>query len=388
MAREFPLVYCVIDGEIRHVSEFSHLKPKLRPQSFCPECNSSLILKLGKRNIFHAAHKTSAICTLATPEGILHFNTKVHIFEQLKNGSQLFLTQKCNGWLRPKTSYQEGGQCRCCKFGISQRNYLWLENWDEVTIDDRFVGNRKPDIVLYKENMPIGAFEIFASHEVDDLKREDYQRLNLPWVEVVANEDIYLAEFDYDKTWKITKSLDYKVCEPAVPKWTCEHCEDEPDRYLNLVNKHLERELSEKLAKREIEEKRLSYFSRDNFLIKAKAVCFFYRNGGLPESYILCFFHKCSSDKYSTEILERYIRVDTNGEIIASDEKGSLKDQLCNWYRKKSLLSKKVRITTWKPFAEVESACKSWTIPLLWDVKDEIWVETSAKNQNSPIFEV
>jgi len=103
MKGDVKLRHCVVKDILHEVSDFAHLSPKHRPESFCPECKSQLILKLSnskssKSKSHHAAHKNENIsCSLSSPEGILHFNTKWYIYEQLKLGNKLFIKQECAG---------------------------------------------------------------------------------------------------------------------------------------------------------------------------------------------------------------------------------------------------------------------------------------------------
>lgn len=82
MKGDVKLKHCVVKDIIHEVSDFAHLSPKQRPESFCPECDSQLILKLSnstsfKSKVHHAAHRNENLsCSESSSEGVLHFNTK------------------------------------------------------------------------------------------------------------------------------------------------------------------------------------------------------------------------------------------------------------------------------------------------------------------------
>jgi len=180
------------------------------------------VLKLGKSGkvIHHAAHKPghSAGCYLSTPEGALHFNTKMFIAEQLRNGKRLLVQQRCanqsNSW--PCESY------------LSK---LWQSEWDRVEVEHSLASIR-PDIVLLKGGNPAAAIEICVSHEVDALKADKLTQLGIPWIEVKATGTVFderfaycdVAEISDEIVWNINQPIQYERISPPLEEWTCWRC--------------------------------------------------------------------------------------------------------------------------------------------------------------------
>lgn len=225
MKGDVKLSSCLVNGELRHVSDFADLPHKQRPEVFCPECETLLILKLGKVQSHHAAHRTeNHSCSLSSPEGILHFYTKWYIYEQLKLGNKLFIKQECAGHSLPGIDKK-----RWCR--KESQAFLWLENWDDVQME-RNVQSLRPDIVFYRSKQPIGALEVCVTNAVSDEKQEKLRELGLPWIEVKADGvdfDEYFVDWaeedkDDEFPWKIEKPLIYHKCFPVPEVWVCERC--------------------------------------------------------------------------------------------------------------------------------------------------------------------
>lgn len=111
--RDPKLAYVLHEGRCRHVSHFVHLPPKDRPQVFCPGCEKEVILHLGPKYVYHAAHLTDSLCPLKRPETAVHFNTKVFLSEQLSNAHRLLIAQPCYGWWAPTIENVPGQHIEC-----------------------------------------------------------------------------------------------------------------------------------------------------------------------------------------------------------------------------------------------------------------------------------
>ena len=70
------LQWVIVEDELRHLSEFSHLAPSKRPFAYCPICRELVDMKLGKIRIFHFAHKRDTDCVATLAETALHLNAK------------------------------------------------------------------------------------------------------------------------------------------------------------------------------------------------------------------------------------------------------------------------------------------------------------------------
>jgi hypothetical protein len=66
---------------------------------------------------------------------------------------------------------------------------LWLTGWDRVEVEHS-VDSLRPDITLFRNGVPIGVIEIFVTHEVDNEKSARLDKMELPWIEVKASNDV------------------------------------------------------------------------------------------------------------------------------------------------------------------------------------------------------
>lgn len=172
-SRDIKLAWVLVGGKIRSVEEFVDTPRPDLPTAFCPECDDSVTLRLGKQRVPHAAHKPGTICLGTAPETILHVNTKFYIASQLRLASTLSIRIECPGLPIQK-----------CYSSTPVHN--WISDWDSVHAEHR-LGNRRPDIVLSRNQDPIAAIEVFVSNQVSQAKSEDLHRLGLPWIEVSAS---------------------------------------------------------------------------------------------------------------------------------------------------------------------------------------------------------
>jgi hypothetical protein len=249
MKKEPKLVYVVHEGALCHVSNFIDNPVKERPDVFCPECQSVVILKLGQQKAHHAAHKPDSLCLLTKSETVLHLNTKAYLQSQLLNARQLYINQYCTGWTAPDIGPYEGGH-KACR-GERARMFLWLADWDGVEVE-RFVESRKPDIVCYRGGRPIAAIEVLVTHAVDEQKRLDLERAGLHWLEVAADEDLYAGA----RKWTPDRPLPYVRCVPPLPAWTCNRCQQEPAEYTARVYEAIDKDREER---RKLKEQRRAH---------------------------------------------------------------------------------------------------------------------------------
>jgi len=87
--RDIRPIWVLVNDELRHVSEFSDLPYEKKPECYCPVCDNKVILKLGKINVHHYAHRADDICAVSKPETALHLNTKIHIYQKLLTGKSI-----------------------------------------------------------------------------------------------------------------------------------------------------------------------------------------------------------------------------------------------------------------------------------------------------------
>jgi hypothetical protein len=203
--------YVITDGREANVNEFAGIKPKDRPACLCPVCFEPVILKLGEKRTFHAAHKPGQFCPLTNPETIQHFNAKRHIAHELQNAKILLAYQYCNGY---KDSNLD---CKANPFEV-----VVAEEWDEVIVEGA-VGNYKADVLIKKDDKPILVIEVFHSHRIEKEKAESLINQNIPWIEVDVSEILGIDAWTKDK--------------PLIPKdrkyfynsknWFCSKCQKE-----------------------------------------------------------------------------------------------------------------------------------------------------------------
>lgn len=178
--RDVKLCWVEYAGVIRHVSEFAPVDPGQRPLVTCPVCKREVTLKLGPKVTHHCAHRPGDECAVSSGETALHLNCKLHIFHELSRARELRIARAC-------TAINElpyNGQCE--ETGI----VVWLRDWDRAEVECK-VGTIRPDITLFRGDAPVGAIEVFATHAVDAAKEELLKGLNVPWLEVRADEALY-----------------------------------------------------------------------------------------------------------------------------------------------------------------------------------------------------
>lgn len=391
MKGDVKLKHCVVKDIIHEVSDFAHLSPKQRPESFCPECDSQLILKLSnstspKSKVHHAAHKNENLsCSLSSPEGVLHFNTKWYIYEQLTKGNKFFIKQICSGWSL------SGDKWQCSRWQKSSCPYLWLENWDDVKIE-RNVQSLRPDIVLYRNDNPIAAIEVCVTHEIDDEKKTKLREINLPWIEVKADGEIideyfvnWVEEYEDDEfPWKIEKPLIYDNCYPLPEEWVCDSCKTAPEEYVERLKNRDEQEAlreaqaqSDRLKKisdeREKVRKQIRYTQdHDNHIIKAKAIVLLKPFGATELLELFVIERHNPEPPYTLE--EIYLKAGRiGGQILISEDpitehsKRNIFEFYKNWMKAKEKPMQKVyHLTDWIDKTKFENLVNNYSIPFEW----------------------
>jgi uncharacterized protein YlaI len=377
------LMYCLVDGQARHVSEFAKFPPKSRPAALCPECGERVVLKLGStgRRAHHAAHKPGSVCAITNPESALHLNCKIHIYRQLLLGRELYIRQACAGWVVPKMGEFGGGQCQCR--GERSRPCLWLEAWDGVGVE-RHVGTRKPDILFYRNGTPVAAIEIYATHAVDEWKRAELKELGIPWLEVKADERIYQPdEYGETEPWSLSKPLPYINSDSPIPTWTCDKCSEEPARQAARMKARREAEVRAAMEEAQAAARRraeaLKYAGPENRVIKAKAVCLF-RDDGLYEKHELLICERTVTPR-SDEVAAIYIRHGKDGRILAEENvpitdesRARITSAYKAWRGLFGASYRVVDITGWVSYEEMMLLLHRWKSPYFYDERKQQWV--------------
>lgn len=196
------LEWVLLGGDIQHVSVFSNHDH--RPDVFCPVCNEQVILKLGKINAHHAAHKPGVKCIVTEPESVLHLNTKLYIAKQLESATRLLTNNRCDA---------EIFKCKNTQFVVL------AEDWNGVEVETIF-DSRRPDIALVRDGEIILAIEVRVSNAVNQEKAKDYKDRGIRWCEIKAHESIYTPP----TAWRSDKPLKFSVVVPSLDSWICAAC--------------------------------------------------------------------------------------------------------------------------------------------------------------------
>ncbi|HEY0970046.1 MAG TPA: competence protein CoiA family protein [Gemmatimonadales bacterium] len=221
------LAWVLAEGELRHVSTFAGMRPAERPAARCPACGGEVTLKLGRVRAHHAAHRPGEECAASRAESVLHLNVKCHLAAALRavagDGARLHVEERCLSGRADaqapvdtdeRPSWERWG-VQCEESGVR----LWLAGWDRVEMERELRGDddiRRPDIVLMRGSMVVGAIEVRHSHAVGVEKAHRLAALGVPWVEVEA--DARLA--DAGTEWTCDRPLPIVRGEPGGG-WRC-----------------------------------------------------------------------------------------------------------------------------------------------------------------------
>jgi hypothetical protein len=202
--------YCWIevDGRVLHVS---HYVGRARPSNArCPVCGAQAILHLGAKNSHHYQHQGGASgCPLSEGETAKHFNAKHHVAEQLRAGAPLHIRGRCPG---------DGIETVCSH----THELLWVQDWIDIGVEST-VGALRPDVLILGETGPLAAVEILVTHSVTQEKASVLTRLNVPWVEVTADDAL---------SWSLGEALPILRCDLAPDMWLCDDHRAARDRRL------------------------------------------------------------------------------------------------------------------------------------------------------------
>jgi hypothetical protein len=232
------LEWVIVGGARLHVGTWAFLPPARRPVCFCPVCDAPVILKLGSERAHHAAHKPGATCPATQPETAAHLNTKFHLAEALRAGGPLLVKEGCIA--------REPGERESCAQTTATE---WSIQWDGVEVE-RSIGGLRPDILLLKGSMPVGAIEVLHTHAVTAEKAAALKDLGLPWIEVRADTSIYAGS----PPWIPATPLPVVRRDPAGT-WVCD---SHRMRALQLQSEAARDEREE--AQRKAFEERITYF--------------------------------------------------------------------------------------------------------------------------------
>lgn len=174
-AEALSLRHVIVEGKLRHVSEFAQGPRDEHPEARCPTCQDIVILKFGKRRAHHAAHRSGSTCKAATDgETALHINAVAHLCSQLATVTGIEITERCQG----------GRNGRTCSRTITKQ---WPPRWSFATAE-RQLGRIRPDITLTRAGIAVAAVEVFVSSSVDGRKAKQLEAIQLPWIEVHAKD--------------------------------------------------------------------------------------------------------------------------------------------------------------------------------------------------------
>jgi hypothetical protein len=198
--------WVLVDGALRAVEAFRGTPLGQRPAASCPVCNESVILKLGRILVPHAAHRAGSTCAVQSGEGALHFNTKHAIAAALRAADprEIVIELPCVGAipatepLAPWTYPALASHSRC----FAWTRHVWVRDWDEIRVefgDDL----RRPDVSMLRAGRVVGAIEVRVANPVDDDKAEAYAAAETPWIEI----DATVPPFAPDATWSAALPL-------------------------------------------------------------------------------------------------------------------------------------------------------------------------------------
>lgn len=264
-------IWVLSGSELIAISKLANIPAKERPLVKCPSCRQTVTPKLGNKNVHHFAHRPGSLCELNNSETALHFNTKIHIFIELRKGNRLFVNVPCKG-----------------NFCETYRDVTILENWDSVDIE-LGLGSFRPDITLIRNSKPIGVIEIYATHKMSQEKIDFLSNIGVPHFEIEASEDIYNSS----TSWDISKPLPISTRHEAFSNnsWECDNCKN---------------------RKEELRQQRIKEFENRVENHAYKMVDYYYSSG---KKYRQVYYIKF---KYINGILAKAFLQDSKGKIYLS----------------------------------------------------------------------
>jgi hypothetical protein len=224
-------------GKHTLVSTFEGIAPKDRPVVQCPGCQNEVILKIGKINPPHYAHKPNSWCN----ESALHLNSKMNLVEQLEKGNRLSCSVPC------------GGGCG------DEKQIPLFNGWNQVK-PEFTLGNIRPDVMLLKAGQPIGCIEVTHTHSMGIEKEQFLFKANIPTLELEASEG--LCNWEYQHSIPMEFIITILGLNDSILRYICEGCKKVRDEQLKK-----EQQESNQLM-RSLEE-----FNRDRKIITLAACC-------------------------------------------------------------------------------------------------------------------
>lgn len=240
-ARRALLEWVVHEDQVVHVSTFAHLSKEDLPPVVCPVCGEEVILKRGTKRAHHYAHYPKSICAATAPESATHLNVKFYLAEVLEASRKLSVVVDC--------AYREisvdGPRDLECP---GSRVVPLAKEWDEVLVERRLTSLR-PDLLLVKGGEPLAAVEVHHTNAVSKNKAGRLAELDLKWVEVAADSDLFRAD-----GWTPDDPMPVERMQPGEP-WVCDYHLEHRARERALEERRVQQ--AKRQAKRENERQRL-----------------------------------------------------------------------------------------------------------------------------------
>lgn len=280
------LQWVFIDNKLTYISEFAHLKASKRPPALCPVCSRPVTMKLGPERIDHFAHQPGDECATLHPETALHINAKYHIYRELRSMRTRSLTAQ--------------DHCRTCR---ATRDYVLLANWDDVEVEKR-IEVQRPDLVLVKNGLSIGAIEVFVTHPTARDKAEYLHLLGIPVIEVLGIAVLPLES----AAWCSEQPLPVHWQYPERAQWQCDGC---------VRRNASQKRITEALQKRKAREQEYKKHNSVKVL-RIKIVDFFYPSGGKYRELFL-IEHRIRNDQEVELWLKKGIWLDKRTVLAHED---------------------------------------------------------------------
>jgi len=188
------LPFGIRNGKLVHISEIQIDQNGLNCNCVCPECGEKLIARKGDIRIHHFAHHNdNCINPLETA---LHYYAK----EVLKKYKKLKLPDVILEYF--DYSYYNIGSKNDFYY---KKSIKYEKLYDEKIMQfeqvecEKSYGDLKPDIILYKDNVPL-FIEIAVTNFVDDDKLQKIIKTGISTIEIFLDiEDIDFYDFDKEK---------------------------------------------------------------------------------------------------------------------------------------------------------------------------------------------
>lgn len=209
------LVYARLGEDLLPVAEFRSRSEAERRAAVCPACAAPVTIRLGRRRVWHVAHRphTGSECRATTGESALHLNTKIALRDALI-GFTRDPARRSNDDGAPllEIALECAGATDCQVPAYRE----WPVEWDEVRVECR-VGVHQPDLVLYRDGRPVGAVEVLVSHTVTPEKAAALRALEVPWLEVSA----YALDTGGLAPWTPATPLPVHRASRDTARWRC-----------------------------------------------------------------------------------------------------------------------------------------------------------------------